>query len=59
MPHALLGGTASELGWALGEAVSLDLQEGCNAGYLRPTFAPLFAEAATMAADLCADVSPK
>ncbi len=30
-----LGGTASELGWALGEAVSLDLQEGCNTGFLR------------------------
>jgi hypothetical protein len=30
-----LGGGFSEPGWALGEAVSLDLQEGCNAGFFR------------------------
>ena len=138
-----IGGSTSMPGWALGQAVSLDLQEGCNAGFLRddallfavivsthdyspynpyvwaqrvleakghdqdmivalgiaddwqttenplcepgskgdepdaiykwteefdhslygsvcaPSFAPFFAEAATMAADLCPSVSPK
>ena len=30
-----LGGGSSQPGWALGEAISLDLQEGCNAGFFR------------------------
>ena len=44
---ARLGGTGGwfQYGWAIGEAVSVDLQEGCNAGFLREDallFAVLF-----------------
>lgn len=33
--HTGIGGSTSMPGWAVGEAVSLDLQEGCNAGFFR------------------------